>query len=85
MTGTSVSTRVIRNGQDLGYLHRIKNYDFNYQQVYELTPSFVLKKGDELITRCGYKTTGRSKFTFGGESTKDEVEFVYVYKLEILL
>ena len=38
LVGIDVWTRIIRKGEDIGYLHRNKYYDFNYQNNYLLDP-----------------------------------------------
>lgn len=71
--GYSVQTRIIRNGEDIGFLSKNDNYDFNYQQAYEINPPVKLRKYDELITKCTYSTKGKKDYTVGGESTQNEV------------
>jgi hypothetical protein len=44
LLGVEVFTKVIRNGTDIGYLTRNKEYDFNYQQSIQVDPPFTLTK-----------------------------------------
>lgn len=44
LTGTAVSTRLIRNGTDMGYIFNAPNYDFNYEQAYTLNPYLTITK-----------------------------------------
>jgi hypothetical protein len=38
LTGKSISTKIIRDGVNIGYLDYNKYYDFNYQELYILNP-----------------------------------------------
>ncbi|RNA17654.1 DBH-like monooxygenase 1, partial [Brachionus plicatilis] len=73
LSGLEVSTKIIRDGQDIGYLFRNKYYDFNYQNTYLLNPPVQITKKDELITECIYQTSKRTNFTFGGLGTRQEM------------
>ena len=93
LAGVQVSTKIVRNNEEIGYLFQNKYYDFNFQNTYNLNPEVVVKsvrtlikttknnslilkfkkKGDELITKCVYNSKGRSKFTYGGVSTEEEM------------
>ena len=35
---------IIRDDEEIGYLHKMDNFDFNYQQSYDLYPNIILKK-----------------------------------------
>jgi hypothetical protein len=74
LAGTEVWTKIIRNGEDKGYLFRNNYYDFNYQNSYILDPPVKITKQDTLYTYCGYQTMNRTSFTKAGLSTRDEVK-----------
>ncbi|CAF0944282.1 unnamed protein product [Brachionus calyciflorus] len=78
LTGRAVSTKIIRNGKDIGYLFRNKYYDFNYQNTYLLNPTVQITSDDELITECIYSTKDRTKFTYGGMGTRQEMCFQFL-------
>ncbi|CAF1040449.1 unnamed protein product [Brachionus calyciflorus] len=78
LTGQAVSTKIIRNGKDIGYLFRNKYYDFNYQNTYLLNPFVQVTKDDELITECVYSTKDRTKFTYGGMKTTQEMCYQFL-------
>jgi hypothetical protein len=42
LTGVEIWTKIIRKGVDIGYLHRNKYYDFNFQNGYTIEPSINL-------------------------------------------
>jgi len=73
LKGIQVWTKIIRKGNDIGYLFYNKYYDFNYQTSYTLNPYINITSDDELITQCAYRTLDRDQFVFGGPSTRDEM------------
>ena len=73
LLGKQVWTKIIRNGEYVGYLFRNKYYDFNYQQSYELDPPIKITQQDTLHTYCEYASKNRTKFTNAGLSTQEEV------------
>ncbi|RNA24662.1 DBH-like monooxygenase 1, partial [Brachionus plicatilis] len=75
LVGVEVWTKIIRKGNDIGYLFFNRNYDFNYQTSYTLNPFVNITQHDELITQCVYKTVSKDKFVFGGSSTREEMCF----------
>lgn len=44
LTGVEISTKIIRNGTDIGYLDWNKYYSFNYQNIYLLNPRVEITK-----------------------------------------
>jgi hypothetical protein len=41
--GSQVYTKIIRDGEEIGYLEKTKNFDFNYQTLNFLKEPVVLK------------------------------------------
>lgn len=64
LVGAQVYTKIIRNGREIGYVQKTKNYDFNYQYLNFLNNPVVLKPNDEIKTTCIYNTASRLNFTF---------------------
>ena len=58
-----------------------EHYDFNFQVSQRLSQETVILPGDELMVECEYNTIDRSKTTFGGIETTDEmcIAFLVVY------
>ncbi|CAF4624190.1 unnamed protein product [Rotaria sp. Silwood1] len=80
LQGSSLWTKVIRNNTAVEYLFNADAYDFNYQFENRLPKPIQLYPGDELATRCIYRTSNKSVITLGGERTRDEMclhMFVY--------
>ncbi|CAF2078555.1 unnamed protein product [Rotaria magnacalcarata] len=73
LQGQSVWTKIIRNKKAVEYLFNAEAYDFNYQFQNILSKPIKLYPGDELSTRCVYRTTNKDTITLGGEKTKDEM------------
>ena len=42
--GYEVYTKIIRKGNDIGYLFKNDYYDFNYQNIYTLNPPVNITK-----------------------------------------
>jgi hypothetical protein len=83
LLGTEIWTKIFRKGEDIGYLFRNRNYDFNYQNNYMLNPYVNITRDDELVTYCRYNTSNRDKYSKAGHRTRDEVnKFIIIeYKL----
>lgn len=73
LIGKSLSTRIVRNGVELPPLLEDKNYDFDYQEQRLLKEERTIKKGDSLITDCYYDSSQRTKVTYGGLSSREEM------------
>ncbi|XP_064399035.1 DBH-like monooxygenase protein 2 homolog [Halichondria panicea] len=56
-----------------------RRYDFNYQQYTILPKTVTVLPGDELKLSCFYGTSDKSQVTLGGESTRDEMCFSFLY------
>ena len=55
-----------------------EHYDFNFQVMQKLSQETVILPGDELMVECEYNTIDRSKATFGGLETTDEMCLVFL-------
>ncbi|CAF4783786.1 unnamed protein product [Rotaria socialis] len=73
LQGQSVWTKIIRNKKAVEYLFNAEAYDFNYQFENILPKPIKLYPGDELATRCVYRTTNKNEISLGGEKTKNEM------------
>ncbi|KAJ6646050.1 MOXD1 like 1 [Pseudolycoriella hygida] len=73
VAGRKMKLRHVRDGIELDRIVEDDNYDFNYQQVRQLTNETVVLPGDYMITDCAYETLKRKHPTFGGYSTKQEM------------
>lgn len=78
LLGHSITIRQIRNGRELPIVFQDMNYDFNYQQERILKEEMLILPGDTLIMECGYDSTKRTKPTFGGEGTEQEMCLSYL-------
>ncbi|XP_031554202.1 DBH-like monooxygenase protein 1 isoform X2 [Actinia tenebrosa] len=81
LSGRAAWTQHTRDGKELPEIARDDNYDFNFQDIQFLRNEVHLKPGDEIIHNCVYNTMDRTKLTFGGDSTRDEMclNFVFYY------
>ncbi|XP_042238957.1 uncharacterized protein LOC121877254 isoform X2 [Homarus americanus] len=73
LLGSSISLRHIRDGQELPRILTDKTYDFNFQSTRILKEEVTILPGDSLITECGFDATRRSRPTFGGFGTQEEM------------
>ncbi|GAB1600141.1 DBH-like monooxygenase protein 1 [Argonauta hians] len=67
-----------RNGTILPPIVEDISYDFNYQEMKFLNHPVTVLLGDVLKVECVYDSTNVKNFTFGGQSTKDEMCLAYV-------
>ena len=72
LAGTQVFSKVIRNGKEVEYIANNKYYDFNYQYVNFMQKPVTMRRGDELLVNCVYKTD-RPGITTGGLASMDEM------------
>ncbi|CAH1230127.1 MOXD1 [Branchiostoma lanceolatum] len=81
LAGAAIRTKLVRNGVMQSYVGRDETYDFDLQEIRLLDPEVVVKEGDQLITKCTYKTTDRTQVTIGGLSTRQEMclNFIQYY------
>jgi dopamine beta-monooxygenase len=77
--GREISSKIIRNGQEVEYLVNNKYYDFKYQFYNFNENPITLKMGDQLKTTCVYSTTHTDKFVHGGFTSKDEMCYVFLW------
>ena len=78
-TGRANYVRHIRNGVELAPILSTPFYDFDFQ-VFNWVNNFtrVIKPGDDLVVECIYDTTGRSTPTPMGDSTLQEMCFMFL-------
>ena len=70
--------RHLRNGVEMPTFLADEHYDFNFQVSQRLSQETVILPGDELMVECEYNTIDRSKTTFGGIETTDEMCLVFL-------
>ncbi|KTF88856.1 hypothetical protein cypCar_00028656 [Cyprinus carpio] len=68
-----------RGGKQIDFLAVDENYDFEYQDVMNLGKTKTVKLGDKLLVECTYNTENRSKLTWGGLSTSDEMCLAFLF------
>lgn len=73
LAGVEARMRQIRNGKESKPVFSDEHYDFNYQISRTLNEEFKLMPGDRLITECIYTSKFKSKMTYGGFSTTEEM------------
>ncbi|XP_050715576.1 uncharacterized protein LOC126998176 [Eriocheir sinensis] len=73
LLGTSLFLRHIRDGQELPVIMKDTSYDFNYQSTRVFQEEVTVLPGDILITECYYDSSNRSKPTFAGLGTEEEM------------
>ncbi|XP_002734974.1 DBH-like monooxygenase protein 1 homolog [Saccoglossus kowalevskii] len=79
LAGRAIRLRHIRDGIELPNIIKDDYYDFNYQELHQLTPEVILKAGDSLMVECDYETMGKSSPVYGGLGTNDEMCLVFMY------
>eukprot|EP00486_Rosalina_sp_Unknown_P006020 CAMPEP_0201567166 /NCGR_PEP_ID=MMETSP0190_2-20130828/7517_1 /ASSEMBLY_ACC=CAM_ASM_000263 /TAXON_ID=37353 /ORGANISM="Rosalina sp." /LENGTH=621 /DNA_ID=CAMNT_0047986831 /DNA_START=49 /DNA_END=1914 /DNA_ORIENTATION=- len=77
--GTASTLRRIRDGKEIEPVDSNWAYDFNYQNSIIFDPPRVILPGDTLILDCYYDSTSRDFFTYGGESTSEEMCFSFYF------
>ncbi|CAI8042458.1 DBH-like monooxygenase protein 1 homolog [Geodia barretti] len=65
--------------EELEPIDRNLKYDFNYQQINHLQRDVIIKPGDIVQLKCFYGTEGVQGVTFGGEATREEMCFSFLY------
>ncbi|KAH9503101.1 hypothetical protein Btru_069960 [Bulinus truncatus] len=72
--GAQMSVKVIRNDTTSFYLSDDAAYSYDSPEIYSYKDNPVqLLPGDELVTTCTFNTARRTKSTFWGEATLDEM------------
>lgn len=71
--GKKITLRHFRGDEELPPLARDLNYDFNYQEFRISVKERILLPNDHLILECIYDSSRRTKPTFGGLSTREEM------------
>jgi len=73
-----------RNGELLNSLFSESVYSYDNPIFNEFDPPIEFRPGDELKTKCVFKTTGKDEITYFGEATSDEMcySFLNFYPVE---
>ncbi|XP_031571436.1 DBH-like monooxygenase protein 1 isoform X2 [Actinia tenebrosa] len=81
LAGRAIWTQHVRDGVQLPDIARDNNYDFNFQEIQVHAKEIHFRPGDEMIQQCKYNTKDRTKTTFGGLSTSEEmcINFITYY------
>eukprot|EP00118_Oscarella_pearsei_P005053 m.22576 g.22576 ORF g.22576 m.22576 type:complete len:625 (+) comp28360_c0_seq1:55-1929(+) len=77
-SGIAIHTTQYRNGKEVGDIGRNDHYDFNFQDYLFPERNITIFPGDSIRTTCTYSTEARTKTTFGGLSTTDEMCLAYM-------
>ncbi|XP_030051078.1 DBH-like monooxygenase protein 1 isoform X2 [Microcaecilia unicolor] len=78
LAGQAIKTRHFRKGEEQKLLAYDNAFDFNFQEYQLLQEERTILPGDNLVTECRYTTRGRSRMTWGGLSTRDEMCLSYL-------
>ncbi|XP_069106063.1 DBH-like monooxygenase protein 1 homolog [Argopecten irradians] len=73
LLGTAIKTRHFRNGTELEPFADDKHYDFDFQDIRARTHEIHLQKGDSVAVDCTYDSRLKTKPTYGGISTQEEM------------
>ncbi|XP_067141864.1 DBH-like monooxygenase protein 1 [Centruroides vittatus] len=71
--GRRIIVRHFRGNEELEPIASDANYDFNLQHVRKLSKIHTVLPDDHLIVECSYDSRKRSRVTFGGLSSRDEM------------
>ncbi|XP_040570289.1 DBH-like monooxygenase protein 1 isoform X3 [Lepeophtheirus salmonis] len=78
LASRKMKIRHLRNGKELPVILKDDHYDFNYQVARIPPKETQVLPGDELLLECQYETRNRSKPTFGGLSTREEMCIAFI-------
>ncbi|XP_005109973.1 tyramine beta-hydroxylase, partial [Aplysia californica] len=73
--GIKMNIEVLRNGTSLTYLTNDPIYSYDSPERYIKDTPVEILPGDEIITNCYYRTTGKKKTIVYGDATSDEMCF----------
>lgn len=76
--GRTIILHHFRNGKEIENIAADRNYDFNYQETVFLKKEIEILRGDDLKLECVYNSMERTRFTFGGLGTSDEMCFAFL-------
>ncbi|XP_033208226.1 tyramine beta-hydroxylase isoform X2 [Belonocnema kinseyi] len=79
LTGIKVTTRHVRNGEELPILNYDNHYSTHFQEIRLLPNHVTVLPGDSLITTCTYNTLKRTNITLGGYAISDEMCVNYIH------
>jgi hypothetical protein len=57
----------------------VQNWDFHWQSFWQYETPIQVQGGDKITITCGYDTRGRTKTTYTGEGTEDEMCIGFFY------
>ena len=77
--GIALQLRHVRDGVELEPIDTNWNYDFDYQNLVSVSDGIEILPGDDLILDCYYNTSDQDDTVFAGESTNEEMCFVFLY------
>ncbi|XP_014787901.1 DBH-like monooxygenase protein 1 homolog [Octopus bimaculoides] len=78
LLGRKMALHHYRNGTILPPIVQDSSYDFNYQEMKFLHRPVTVLMGDILKVECVYDSTNIRNFTYGGQSTKEEMCLAYI-------
>ncbi|CAI9727116.1 DBH-like monooxygenase protein 1 homolog [Octopus vulgaris] len=78
LLGRQMALHHYRNGTILPPIVQDSSYDFNYQEMKFLHRPVTVLMGDILKVECVYDSTNIRNFTYGGQSTKEEMCLAYI-------
>ncbi|XP_004401254.1 PREDICTED: DBH-like monooxygenase protein 1 [Odobenus rosmarus divergens] len=78
LAGRGIRLRHFRKGDEMRLLAYDDDFDFNFQEFQYLREEQTILPGDNLITECRYNTKDRSRMTWGGLSTRNEMCLSYL-------
>ncbi|XP_067098393.1 DBH-like monooxygenase protein 2 homolog [Osmerus mordax] len=79
LAGRKIRVGHFRGGKQVDFLGLDENYSFDYQEVYNLGEVKTIKPGDEILVECTYNTENRTRPTWGGLGTTNEMCLAFLY------
>ncbi|XP_076873898.1 DBH-like monooxygenase protein 2 homolog [Brachyhypopomus gauderio] len=79
LAGRKMRVGHFRDGEQIDFLIKNEHYDFEYQQAVNLGETKTVKIGDKLLVECTYNTSNRSRLTWMGLSTTNEMCLAFLY------
>ena len=75
--GKSINFEQFRNGQSLGYIASLPEWDFNNQQW--ISVNTTVQPRDSLVTTCTWDTSQDTSIILGGEDTSKEMCYAFMF------
>ncbi|XP_046877904.1 DBH-like monooxygenase protein 2 homolog [Hypomesus transpacificus] len=79
LAGRKIRVGHFRDGKQVDFLGMDENYNFDYQEVYNLGEIKTIKPGDEILVECTYNTENRTGPTWGGLGTTNEMCLAFLF------